>query len=161
MRGVDFSLRPILVFWEATKACMLKCEYCRAEAIEEPLPGELSTEEAKKFIASLRGFGRPYPVLIITGGDPLMRRDIYELVSYARDLELPVALALSATPLLTREAASRLKSLGVRTVSIALDGGSSETHDRLRGVEGHFEETMRAIKLLTSTGFKVQINCIC
>ena len=155
---VDLNLRPIIVFWEATKACKLVCKHCRAEAVEKPLPDELSTSEAMKFIEDLRHFGKPYPLLVVTGGDPLMRSDLFDLISYARSLGLRVALAPSVTPLLTPQVMTKLKELGVTVVSISLDGANPETHDRIRGVNGHFHHTVEAIKSLVSLGFKVQVN---
>lgn len=156
--SLDFNKRPILVFWEVTRACKLKCKHCRAEAIEGPLPGELTTEEGKSFIRSLLDFGEPYPTLILTGGDPLMRGDIYELIAYARGLGVQVGLAPSVTPLLNESSIERLKGHGVMSISISLDGAYPETHDGIRGVDGHFQETIRALKALVAKGFKVQVN---
>ncbi len=156
--ALDFEERPILVFWESTRACLLACKHCRAEAIRDPLPGELGTEEGKNFISQLTGFGKPYPVLIITGGDAFMRRDLWDLVSHARSLGIPVALAPSVTPLLTTESMARLKDLGVHTVSISLDGARPETHEAIRGVPGHFERTLEALRNLVAMGFTVQVN---
>jgi len=87
---LDLERRPILVFWEITRACLLACRHCRASAIAEPLPGELSTEEGERFLESLTGFGRPYPIVVLTGGDVLMRPDLLRLVGKARELGLPV-----------------------------------------------------------------------
>lgn len=156
----DFNKKPLLIFWESTKACLLKCGYCRAEAIEEPLPDELTTEKAKKFFRDILDFDRPYPILIITGGDPLIRKDIFELLSYAKKLGISVSLALSATPLLDINTMKKLRKRNVNMVSISLDGGVDKTHDRIRGVKGHFEETINVIKKLMLVGFKVQINTI-
>lgn len=157
---LDFSLRPILVFWETTKACKLKCNYCRAEAIEDALPGELLSYEAKQLIYSMLDFGRPYPILILTGGDPLMRRDIYELISFAKNLGINVAVALSVTPKLNKSTMEKLKAMGVKTVSISLDGGVEYTHDSIRGVEGHYKKTVNIIDKLVKMGFKVQVNTV-
>lgn len=156
--GLDFDKRPILVFWESTKACLLSCRHCRAEAIRDPLPTELSTASARHFIESLMGFGKPYPVLIITGGDVLMRGDIEALLRYAREIGVPVAVSPSATPLLTPKKAQEMKALGVKIVSISLDGARPETHEGIRGVRGHFWKTLDAIELLASEGFTVQVN---
>ena len=95
---LDLERRPILVFWEMTRACLLACRHCRASAIAEPLPGELSTEEGERFLESLTGFGRPYPVLVLTGGDVLMRPDLLRLVRKARELGLHAAVSPSVTP---------------------------------------------------------------
>ena len=77
---IDFSRRPMLVFWETTRACQLACYHCRASATSQALPGELTTEQGKSFIDQVAGFGRPYPILVMTGGDCLLREDIFELV---------------------------------------------------------------------------------
>lgn len=157
-KKINYDERPILVFWESTKACLLACKHCRAEAIKNALPGELTTEEGFKFIESLTNFGKPYPVLIITGGDPLMRTDIYDLIEYANSLSIPVSLAPSVTPRLTRDSIRKIKELGVRTVSISLDGATPKTHESIRGIQGHFETTINTISTLVSEGITVQIN---
>jgi radical SAM protein len=157
-QSLDFNKRPILVFWEVTKACKLKCKHCRAEAIEEPLPGELTTEEGMSFIKGLLDFGRPYPVLILTGGDPLMRPDIYDLIAYARGLGIPVGLAPSVTPLLDEASITKLKKYGVRSISISLDSANPEIHDKIRGIEGHFSKTVESLRTFVANGFEVQVN---
>jgi radical SAM protein len=157
---LDLDRRPILVFWETTRACGLACLQCRACAISEPLPGELSTAQAKRFVDSLAGFGMPRPVLVATGGDVLMRHDLDEMVARARALKVPVALAPSVTPLLTRERIDGLHRAGVKVVSISLDGASPATHDAVRGVEGHFVETVAAVRRLRAAGLTVQVNTV-
>ena len=157
---LDLDSRPILVFWEMTRACLLACRHCRASAIPEPLPGELSTEEGERFLETLTGFGRPYPVLVLTGGDVLMRGDLLRLVGRARELGLPVAVAPSVTPRLELATLAALRRAGVKVASLSLDGARSETHEGLRGVEGHFEETIAALRLLRDHGFTVQINTV-
>ena len=158
--AIDFDKRPILVFWESTRACLLACKHCRAEAMPHPAPGELSPSEGLRFIESLTGFGRPYPVLIITGGDVLMRPDAFDLIAYARSLGIPVGVAPSVTPKLTDEAIHRLIELGVSIVSLSLDGATATTHERIRGVPHHFEETVNALKRLVAAGFTVQVNTV-
>lgn len=158
MRNLNYHERPILAFWETTRACLLSCAHCRAEAMAEPLPGELSTDEGKAFIHSLTEFGKPYPVLILTGGDVLMRKDAMELVAYARSLDLPVAMSPSVTPNLTVERMQAMKSHGVRMVSISLDGAKAETHEAIRGVPNHFEQTLQAMRQLVELGFHIQVN---
>lgn len=155
---LDLDRRPILVFWETTRACLLACRHCRAEAQAEPLPGQLTFDESLAFLASLTSFSKPYPVLVLTGGDVLMRPDLLEIVGAARRRGLPVALAPSVTPLLAGEVLAKLRSLGVKIASVSLDGASPGTHERLRGVEGHFEATLDAIALLREHGFTVQVN---
>src|SRR3972149_10785101 len=114
---MDFNGGPILVFWETPRACQLACRHCRASAIRDPLPGELSTEEGRDLVRSLRGFARP-PVLILTGGDPLMRADLFDLAGFARRQGLPIGFAPSVTPLLTAEALGRVRGAGGKTDSI-------------------------------------------
>lgn len=155
---MDLGSRPVLVFWEVTRACSLACRHCRAEAIRRPRPGQLSTKEGLRLIRDLRGFGERPPVLILTGGDPLMRPDLFALVDSARSHGIPVGLAPSVTPLLTEEAMGRLKKLGVKSVSISLDGARRDTHEGIRGVPGHFGQTLTALDLLVREGFTVQVN---
>ncbi|MES1248292.1 MAG: TIGR04053 family radical SAM/SPASM domain-containing protein [Actinomycetota bacterium] len=157
---IDFDARPILVFWETTRACLLACRHCRADAISEPLPGELTTAEGLTFIDSLRGFEKPYPVLVLTGGDVLMRHDLLELVRHARSQGIPVAVSPSVTPKLKPSTLLALRDEGVKAASLSLDGASAETHDGLRGITGHFDETLDAIELLGTLGFTVQVNTV-
>ncbi|MDK2383188.1 MAG: radical SAM protein, partial [Candidatus Korarchaeota archaeon] len=157
---LNLDERPILIFWEMTKACLLKCRHCRAEAIPNPLPGELSTEEGKKLIDQIRGFGEPYPVLILTGGDPLMREDLEEILRYARNSGLRVGIA----PAVTEKLLSSLEMLsryGVRFISISLDG-MRETHDYIRGVQDHFEATLEVLRRLADDGDRwiLQVNTL-
>lgn len=154
---MDFDTGPILVFWETTRACLLACRHCRAEAVERPLPGQLSTEEGLTLIRDLAGFGPRPPVLILTGGDALMR-PLFELAAFARSLGIPIGLAPSVTPLLTKEVLKRLRALEVRSVSISLDGASAATHEEIRQVPGHFDVTLAALELLVGEGFRVQVN---
>jgi len=155
---IDFSRRPMLVFWETTRACQLACYHCRASATSLALPGELTTREGKAFIDQVAGFGRPYPILVMTGGDCLLRADIFELVDYASSLGIPVALSPSVTPSLNAEKIERIVASGVKAVSISLDGAFAETHESVRGIPGHFEKTIDAIRALTAAGLTVQIN---
>lgn len=157
---LDLDSRPILVFWEVTRACLLACRHCRAAAIPEPLPGELSTEEGTRLLESLTGFGRPYPVLVLTGGDVLMRRDVLELAARARDLGLPVAVSPSVTPRLEPETLTALRRAGVKIASLSLDGARAETHEGLRRVDGHFDATIAALRLVRDHGFNLQINTV-
>jgi radical SAM protein len=157
---MDFDRRPILIFWETTRACTLACRHCRASAIAEPLPGELSSAEAETFLRQLAGFGLPRPVLVATGGDVLMRADLDDLAATAHDAGLPLALAPSVTPLLSEERAASFRDLGVRVASISLDGASAEVHDGVRGVPGHFEATLEAIRCLRRHRITVQVNTV-
>lgn len=155
---LDYAQRPMLVFWETTRACLLACKHCRASATAAALPGELSTAEGKEFIDQVAGFGRPYPILILTGGDCLLRGDIFELVDYAKGIGIPVALSPSVTPMLTPEMIQKIVNSGVKAVSISLDGSTAQTHEGVRGIVGHFKQTVDAIRALSSAGLTVQIN---
>ncbi|MEI8240692.1 MAG: TIGR04053 family radical SAM/SPASM domain-containing protein [Actinomycetota bacterium] len=157
---VDLDRRPILVFWESTRACGLACAHCRAEAQHQPVPGELNTEQALHFIDSLAAFEKPSPILVITGGDALMRPDLDELIVHAKSSGVSVALSPSVTPLLTDERLGELRSIGVKVASLSLDGASPATHEGLRGIPGHFAETLDAIDRLVAHGFVVQINTV-
>ncbi|MGE5273581.1 MAG: TIGR04053 family radical SAM/SPASM domain-containing protein [Verrucomicrobiota bacterium] len=154
------TARPILVFWETTRACLLACRHCRASAMADPLPGQLSRKEGREFVRSLTEFGRPYPVLVLTGGDVLMRADTFELARYATSLKIPVALAPSVTPMLTPDAVGGMRAAGIKAVSISLDGSRAATHEGIRGVDGHFERTLDAIELLRERGLVVQVNTV-
>jgi AdoMet-dependent heme synthase len=157
-RGLDLDRRPILVFWESTRACALACRHCRADAVHEPLSGELTTDEAERLVDSLAGFGAPHPILVATGGNVLERRDLDRLLARARSLGIQVALAPSVTPLLTDERVGELRRAGVKVMSISLDGARPETHDAIRSVEGHFEATLDALRMLRRHGVTVQVN---
>ena len=157
-RTVGFEERPVLVFWESTRACPLACAHCRASAIEHPLPGELSTEEAGALIDRMVGFGRPYPTLIVTGGDPMGRSDLSELVQRARARGLSVAVSPAVSERLGPSTWAALHDLGVSAVSLSLDGGTAATHDRIRGVAGLFERSRAAILDGLRAGVRVQVN---
>jgi len=148
----------MLVFWETTRACALACRHCRAEAMPDPAPGELTTAEGLGFIGQLAGFGERPPVLVLTGGDVMGRPDLAELVAAARQVGLPVALAPSVTPRLEVGALGELARLGVSSVSLSLDGSTAATHEGIRGVPGHFAQTLSALRQLSPLGIKVQVN---
>lgn len=152
-----FHTTPLLVFWEATKACPLACKHCRANAILKPMPGELTTWEAKAFLEQVAEFDKPYPELIVTGGDPLMRSDIFELLDYAKELGLRASLA----PAVSRNLFEALPELRgrIHSASISLDG-LREEHEELRGIPGVFDDTLRAIRELMGAGIKVQVNTV-
>ncbi len=156
--GPDYAQRPMLVFWETTRACALACKHCRASATMQALPGELTTEQGKNLIDQVAGFGRPYPILVLTGGDCLMRPDLFELVDYATGLGLPTALSPSVTPTLTAEMIEKIVASGVKAVSISHDGAIAATHEGVRGIPGHFDDTVRAIRALSAAGLTVQVN---
>lgn len=148
----------MLVFWETTRACGLACRHCRASALPDPLPGQLSTAEGFDLLEQIAGFGRPYPVVVLTGGDCLLRPDLFDLVAYATGLGLPVALSPAVTPVLTRDVVARIRDAGVRAVSVSLDGATPATHDGVRGVPGHLTRTREAISWFVEAGLTVQVN---
>jgi radical SAM protein len=150
----------MLVFWETTRACLLACRHCRASAMPLPAPGELTAEEGRGLVRSLTEFGRPHPVLVLTGGDVLMRDDAFALARLATSSRIPVALAPSVTSMLTADAVGRMLAAGVKAVSISLDGATPRTHEGIRGIDGHFERTLAAIRMLRRHGLVVQVNTV-
>lgn len=156
--SLDFNRRPLLVFWETTRACLLACRHCRASAMARPQPGELSRDEGLSLIAQVTEFGRPYPILVLTGGDVLMRPDVYDLLATASAAGIPTCVAPSVTPRLTKEAVRRIADAGARAVSISVDGADAHTHESIRGVAGLFGQTLEAITWLVDAGLRVQIN---
>ncbi|MHB1212095.1 MAG: TIGR04053 family radical SAM/SPASM domain-containing protein [Candidatus Nanopelagicales bacterium] len=157
-RVIDYDKRPMLVFWEVTRACLLACRHCRASATPNALPGELTPAEGRALIDQVAGFGRPFPILVLTGGDCLLRPDVFELVEYANGKGVPVAMSPSVTPQLTEEAIQHMVDSGVRAVSLSLDGANPATHDGVRGIPGHCDTTIRAIRALVEAGLTVQVN---
>ncbi len=157
-RSLDYGQRPMLVFWETTRACLLACRHCRASATTQAPPGELTTGEGHDLIEQVAGFGRPYPILVLTGGDCLLRPDVFDMVGHATALGVPVCLSPSVTPLLTSAMAARIAASGVRAVSVSLDGACAATHDGVRGFAGHFDQTVTAIVDLVAAGVTVQVN---
>lgn len=154
----DFSEAPIFVCWETTKACLLACKHCRAQAIRKSMAGELSRGEGMRLIDQLTEFSEPYPALLLTGGDPLMRDDFFDLVEKAKSLGIYVAVAASVTPKLNTETLTRMKELGVDIMSVSLDGASPETHDRLRGIRGTWSETIESLRSARRIGLRIQVN---
>jgi AdoMet-dependent heme synthase len=156
----DFSRNPLLVYWEMTQACGLACKHCRAEAVPMAHPLELTTSESRSFLNQLADFGAPLPHLILTGGDPLRRPDIYSLIDYACGLGLEVSITPSATPELTNEAITRLKTHGIQSLGLSLDGSSAEKHDAIRAVPGTFNRTLEAARHAGRLGLPIQINTL-
>src|SRR6201997_671762 len=156
----DFSKNPLLCYWEMTQACGLACKHCRAEAMPTPHPLELSTYASKQLLNQLVEFGNPQPLLILTGGDPLSRRDIYELIDYANGLGLEVSITPSATPELTNEAITKLKEHGIQSLGLSLDGSCAEKHDAIRAVPGTFERIIEAARHCGRLGLPIQVNTL-
>ncbi len=146
---------PRLIAWETTAGCNLSCRHCRGSSTSRKPAGELTTQEAMHFIDEIAQMGKT--ILILSGGEPLVREDIYQIASYANIKGLSVALATNGT-LVTPDVASRLKEAGVRRISVSLDGASPQTHDDFRCVPGAFEGAMRGIDVIKEAGIGFQIN---
>ena len=147
--------KPRLIFWEVTKGCNLRCIHCRASATELSSPQDLSTRAALGIIDQIADAANP--ILVLSGGEPLYRSDIFQLARYATDRGLRVALATNGT-LVTRDVARMIVDSGVKRVSISLDGADAATHDSFRGIPGAFEAAVQGLRNLKSLGMSVQIN---
>jgi len=155
--GTDpFAERPFLVFWEVTRACALACSHCRAEAQPKRHPHELNHEEAFSLVDQLAELAPP--MLILTGGDPLMRRDVLDIGRRASDAGMRVGLSPSGTQRLVNYDFSSIHDAGIQRISLSLDGATAETHDRFRGVPHTFERTIQAVHMAHDAGLSVQIN---
>jgi len=155
-----YSHAPFLVYWELTRACDLACRHCRAEAIAQRDPRELSTSEAKNLLEEMREFGDPVPHLVVTGGDPLKRTDLFNLLEYGVNLGLRLSVAPSGTNALTRDVLRRFKATGVGSISLSLDGSTPDKHDGFRGVPGCFAWTIKAARSAREEGLGLQINTL-
>jgi len=147
--------KPRLIFWEVTKGCNLRCVHCRATATELSSPKDLPTAKALDIIDQIAAHSNP--ILVLSGGEPLYRSDIFQLAKYANDKGLRVALATNGT-LVTKEVARMIADSGVKRVSISLDGADAVTHDSFRGIPGAFEAALHGFRNLKEVGMSVQIN---
>ena len=154
--GIDFTMTPFLVIWETTQACDLACQHCRASAQPNRRPEELSTAEGKALLGQIREMGTP--IVVLSGGDPLKRPDLFELVEHGKSLGLRMATIPAATSLLTRETVQKLANAGLDQIAFSLDFPASELHDEFRGAPGAFEKTLHAIGWAREFGIPVQIN---
>lgn len=152
----DFDRAPFTVAWEITQSCALACVHCRAEARPKRDPRELTTDEAHGLIDQVVDLGKP--ILVVTGGDPMMRRDVYDLLEYGVSRGLRMALSPSATALVTLRALERVRDIGVSMIHISLDGSDAQRHDGFRGVAGSFERTMRIMRDCHDLGLSLQIG---
>lgn len=155
MHPEQTKTNPRIVAWEITRRCELKCCHCRGAARDCDYADEFSTEECCKTIDSLAAFSKP--MIILTGGEPLMRDDIFEVARYAADSGCRVVLA-TCGHLLTDDIAHTLKRSGVMAVSVSLDAASPEDHDAFRGIPGAYEKTVAALDPLKAAGIPFQIN---
>ncbi len=158
--ALDYARNPMLVYWEMTQACALACRHCRAEAVTKPQPGELNHEESRSLLQQIAAFDKPSPHLILTGGDPLKRADIFELIDEAKSLGLTVSITPSATGELTFEKLARLKEHGIESFGLSLDGSTAARHEAVRGVEGCYDWTLRALQDAAKLGMPVQVNTL-
>ena len=147
--------RPRLIFWELTKGCNLRCIHCRATATELSSPSDLSTQAARDIIDQIVAVSAP--ILVLSGGEPLFRSDIFQLARYGTDQGLRVALATNGT-LVTKHVARMIVDSGVRRVAISLDGADALTHDTFRGIPGAFDAAIAGFRNLKNLGMSVQIN---
>lgn len=154
----DVGERPMIAIWEVTRACALVCRHCRADAQTRAHPRQLSTEAGKALLDDIAGYGAPYPIVVLTGGDPFERPDLPELVRHGTSLGLHVALSPSVTPRLTPDVLGELREAGAKAVSISLDGANAATHDTFRGVPGVYDETLTAARWVREAGFRLQVN---
>ena len=158
--GYVYSRAPMLVYWETTLACGLACTHCRATAMPDPGPNELSTQEGLDLLDKIQGFGEPYPHIVFTGGDPLRRADLQTLIEAAAERGIGASLAPAATPELTRERMATLQECGIQAISLSIDGSNAERHDTFRGVQGTFDYTVKAAGWAKELGLPVQVNTL-
>jgi radical SAM protein len=158
MHEFDLQEKPFIIFWELTRACMLACKHCRARAQRKRNPNELNTNEVFEVIDQITDFGKPYPLVVFTGGDPLMREDVFEIVEYATSKGIRAAMAFSGTKLATKEKLEHLKDAGIARIAISLDGSNPEIHDYFRGVTGTFETSIEILEDAKELGISRQIN---
>jgi len=151
-----FDDAPFLVIWEVTQACDLACVHCRASAQPSRDPGELTTAEGFRLLEQIKSFGDP--LLVFTGGDPLKRPDLFDLLARSVSLGIRTTITPSATPLLTAEAITRIRDCGVARLAVSLDGDDPATHDGFRGVNGSFERTMFALDYARRIRLETQVN---
>lgn len=154
---LDFDNAPFTIAWELTRACAYACLHCRAEAQPRRHPGELDTQEALRLIDGLAGFGNG-PILVLTGGDPLMRRDVFEIAAHATERGLRVALTPTATALPTRGRMAKAREAGVRRVAFSIDAHEPEVHDKFRGFRGSFARTRASMANAAAEGLPLQVN---
>ncbi|SDZ81920.1 radical SAM protein, BA_1875 family [Haloplanus vescus] len=155
--NVDTDRRPFVLVWELTRACELTCKHCRADAQPDRHPDELTTEEGKALLDEARAFGENQ-LVVLSGGDPLVRDDTVELVEYGADRGLLMTLTPSGTASLTPDRVSALADAGARRLALSIDGGSRATHDEFRGEPGSFDSTLRAARAAHDAGLPLQIN---
>lgn len=155
--GRDYSQSPLVVTWEVTQACDLACDHCRAEADPSRDSDELTTEEGIELFEQVAEFS-PQPFMVLSGGDPLKRPDLFELLEAAVDVGVTPSVTPATTPLLDREAVERFADIGVGRMALSLDGATPQSHDGFRGEEGTFDAAIRAAEQARELGVSIQIN---
>lgn len=156
----DYARTPLNVYWEMTQACALACRHCRAEAMPSAHPNELTYQESLAFLDQLGDFGQPLPHLILTGGDPLNRPDLFQLIAESRRRKIGVSITPAATANLTFDVLKRLQEAGIEGLGLSLDGSTAASHDAIRGVPGTFARTMQAIEWARGLEIPIQINTL-
>ncbi|APV44697.1 heme b synthase [Dehalogenimonas formicexedens] len=151
----ELAPAPQLVAWEITRSCNLSCAHCRASAQSGGYEGELSTEECFKLVDQIAEVGKP--ILILTGGEPLLRGDVFDIGKYAIGKGLRVVMGTNGT-MVTEEIASRMKTVPLSRISISLDYPTPELQDEFRGAKGAFESALAGIRNAQKAGIEVQIN---
>ena len=154
---LDTADRPLVLVWELTQACHLACEHCRADAIELRDPDELTTAEGKALLADAADFGEGQ-LVVLSGGDPLIREDVEELVAFGTDHGLRMTITPSGTTSLTENRIQDLADAGIQRMAVSLDGATAESHDEFRGEAGSFDETVRAAEDARAAGIPLQVN---
>lgn len=152
----SYDKAPAIVIWEMTRACALACKHCRAEAHPFRDQSELSTSEAFKLVDDIADCGKP--MLILSGGDPFMRDDLFKIVEHAVYRGLHTAVSPSATGRLTPQSLQALSMSGCHRISLSIDAPDAASHDAFRGVKGSFDRTLKAIDDARNAGLQVQIN---
>lgn len=153
---LNYDETPFLAIWEVTQSCDLACKHCRAAAQPLAHPDELTNHEGKALIDQIAAMR--IPIFVFTGGDPLKRKDVFELIRYAADKGVHVAVTPSATPLLTRDAIFKMKEAGLVRLGISLDGSTPEIHDAFRGLPGAWARTIQAIEWANEAGIPIQVH---
>ncbi|MCK5834265.1 MAG: radical SAM protein [Lentisphaeria bacterium] len=148
-------LKPTVIAWELTRSCYLSCKHCRGAALNKDYTGEFTTEECKKVIDNIATFSSP--ILIMTGGEPMMRDDIFELIEYASALGIKPVLA-TCGHMVDLTTAQKLKKAGILAVSISIDGSTPEAHDDFRGIKGAYAKTMEGLNNIIEAGIPFQVN---
>ncbi|WNS75967.1 TIGR04053 family radical SAM/SPASM domain-containing protein [Bacillus sp. DTU_2020_1000418_1_SI_GHA_SEK_038] len=157
-KTIDFNKNPFIAIWEVTRACQLRCVHCRADAQTKPHPNELTHEEGIQLIDQIYEMNNP--MLVFSGGDCMMREDLFDLANYAVKKGMRVSITPSATDNVTKEKMEKAKKIGLSRWAFSLDGPNPEIHDQFRGTSGSFDLTIEKIIYLNELGMPLQINTV-